>query len=78
MTAGAAQVFGRRPAMATAIFLFALGSAICGAAQNMAMLIGGRAVQGMGGGGILSFSAIILADLVPLKDRGIFAGLFGL
>lgn len=78
MTGGAAQIFGRRPAMVTAIFLFALGSAICGGAKSMAMLIGGRAVQGMGGGGILSISAIILADLVALEDRGVFAGLFGL
>ncbi|GJJ10965.1 hypothetical protein Clacol_005194 [Clathrus columnatus] len=78
MTGGVAQIFGRRPAMVAAIFFFALGSAICGAAQSMSMLIAGRAVQGMGGGGILSFSAIILADLVPLRERGVFAGLFGL
>ncbi|GJJ10987.1 hypothetical protein Clacol_005216 [Clathrus columnatus] len=78
MTGGAAQIFGRRPTMVASIFLFAFGSALCGAAQSMTMLIIGRTVQGMGGGGILSFSAIILADLVPLRERGIFAALFGL
>ena len=83
--------------MLIALFLFALGSALCGAAQNMNMLIGARgmwnkdelpvlaltnilhtAVQGMGGGMILSLSSIILSDLVPLKERGVYNGLIGL
>lgn len=43
----------------------------------MRMLIAGRAIQGIGGGGILSLSDIVVADLVPLSERGNFIGLFG-
>ncbi|KAJ3556504.1 hypothetical protein NM688_g1993 [Phlebia brevispora] len=75
---GLAEAFGRRATMLMALGLFALGSALCGAAQSMNMLIGARAVQGMGGGGILSLTSIILSDLVPLKDRGLYNGLIGL
>ncbi|KAF8585267.1 MFS general substrate transporter [Ramaria rubella] len=78
MTGGIAQIFGRKPAVLASIAFFALGSALCGAAKNMNMLIAGRTVQGLGGGGILSFSAIVLADLVSLEERGLYAGLFGL
>ncbi|KIJ59634.1 hypothetical protein HYDPIDRAFT_100308 [Hydnomerulius pinastri MD-312] len=78
MSGGLAQSFGRRPTMLLSIALFALGSGICGGATSMNMLIAGRAVQGLGGGGIQSVSGIILADLVSLQERGLYAGLFGL
>ncbi|KAI0677757.1 MFS general substrate transporter [Trametes maxima] len=77
MSGGVAQIFGRRVALLSCIALFALGSGICGGAKSMAMLIAGRTVQGLGGGGIQSVSAIILADLVTLQERGMYAGLFG-
>ena len=77
MSGGLAQIFGRRPAMLCALACFALGSGICGGASSMPMLIAGRTVQGLGGGGIQSLSAIVLADLVTLQERGLFAGLFG-
>ncbi|KAG8956433.1 hypothetical protein FRC00_004962 [Tulasnella sp. 408] len=77
MTGGMAQIFGRRPALLGSIALFALGSGICGGASNMNMLIAGRAVQGVGGGGIMSISNIVLADMVPLNERGTFIGIFG-
>ena len=78
MSGGLAQIFGRRPAMLFALALFALGSGICGGASSMAMLIAGRTVQGLGGGGIQSLSAIVLADMVTLQERGLFAAFFGL
>lgn len=78
MSGNVAQLFGRRPALLSCLGLFAAGSAICGAAQNMPMLVAGRTVQGLGGGGIQSLSAIILADMVTLQERGAYAGLFGL
>ncbi|KAG8927325.1 hypothetical protein FRC01_007660 [Tulasnella sp. 417] len=77
MTGGLAQIFGRRPIVIGSIGFFALGSGICGGASNMHMLIAGRAIQGVGGGGILSLSDIVVADLVPLNERGTFIGLFG-
>lgn len=78
MSGGLAQIFGRRPALLSCLALFALGSGICGGASSMPMLIGGRTVQGLGGGGIQSLSAIVLADMVTLQERGMYAGFFGL
>lgn len=75
---GLAQAFGRRPAVLLAIGLFALGSAICGAATSMEMLIIGRIIQGLGGGGIQSLATIVLADLVTLQERGLYIGLYSL
>ncbi|KAG8927326.1 hypothetical protein FRC01_007661 [Tulasnella sp. 417] len=77
MTGGLAQIFGRRPIVLGSIAFFALGSGICGGATNMHMLIAGRAIQGIGGGGIMSLSNIVVADLVPLSERGTFIGIFG-
>lgn len=77
MSGGLAQTFGRRPAILISIVLFALGSGICGLSNSMNMLIAGRTVQGLGGGGIQSLTAIILADLVTLQERGLYAGLYG-
>ncbi|KAF8591534.1 hypothetical protein K439DRAFT_1249782, partial [Ramaria rubella] len=68
LTGTLVDVLGGRLRMLTSLCLFALGSAPCGAAQNMEMLM--AAVQGMGAAGIGTLSDIIVADLVPLKDRG--------
>lgn len=73
-----ANIFGRRPILLIFLLAFAVGSAVCGAAQSMNMLIAGRTVQGMGSGGILALTEIVLADLVPLAERGAYQGMFGL
>ncbi|KAJ3810408.1 iron permease [Lentinula lateritia] len=73
-----ANIFGRKMVLLMSLFLFSLGSALSGAAQNLNMLIGGRAVQGIGAGGILSLTEIILADLVPLRNRGVYQGMIGI
>ncbi|KAG8927324.1 hypothetical protein FRC01_007659 [Tulasnella sp. 417] len=77
MTGGLAQIFGRRPVLLGSMGFFALGSGICGGAANMNMLIAGRTIQGIGGGGIMSIANIVLADLVPLSERGTFICIFG-
>ncbi|KAJ6543871.1 iron permease [Mycena capillaripes] len=73
-----ADAFGRRPIMLICIAFFAVGSALAGAAQNMSMMIAARAIQGIGGGGIINLSEILTADLVPLSERGLYQGLLGL
>ncbi|KAJ7122881.1 iron permease [Mycena epipterygia] len=73
-----ADAFGRRPIMLICIAFFAVGSALAGASQNMSMMIAARAIQGIGGGGIINLSEILTADLVPLAERGIYQGLLGL
>ncbi|KAF9383312.1 hypothetical protein CPB97_006583 [Podila verticillata] len=52
------------------ISVFLLGSALCGASQSMTMLIISRAVQGLGGSGIIALTMILVADIVPLRERG--------
>ncbi|PMB64473.1 putative transporter C3H1.06c [Beauveria bassiana] len=63
------NVFGRRWPMIVAVLLFALGSGLCGGASSTEMLIAARVVQGLGGGGINVMTEIIVADLVPLRER---------
>ncbi|KAI0026720.1 iron permease [Vararia minispora EC-137] len=75
---GLAQIFGRRIVMLLALLLFSIGSAVAGASTSMGMLIAGRTVQGLGGGAITALVQIILADLVPLLERGTFNGLMAL
>ncbi|KAI9442690.1 Mfs1.2 [Lactarius indigo] len=75
---GLTQIIGRRPIMLSALFLFALGSTICGAASSMNMLIAGRSVQGLGAGAITSSVQIMMSDLVTLRERGTFSGLMAL
>ncbi|KAI6354484.1 MFS sugar transporter [Pyricularia grisea] len=69
-----ADIWGRRWPMLSSVIIFAAGSAICGAANDAATLIGGRAVQGLGVAGINTLVEIILCDLVPLVERGEFMG----
>lgn len=69
------NVFGRRYVMLTAVSIFVLGSGICGGANSGAMLIGGRTVQGIGSGGIIMVSSIVISDLVPLRERGNFSAM---
>ncbi|MFF7894119.1 MDR family MFS transporter [Streptomyces sp. NPDC007907] len=69
--------YGRKRLFQTAIVIFLVGSALCGAAQDMAQLIAFRALQGLGGGGLIVLSMAIVGDLVPPRERGRYQGLFG-
>ncbi|CEJ92603.1 Putative Multidrug resistance protein fnx1 [[Torrubiella] hemipterigena] len=71
-----ANIFGRRSVTLFVIFLFVLGSGLCGGATSTAMLIAGRAIQGMGGGGLNTLPNIIVSDLVPLRERGKYVACF--
>ncbi|KAF8984810.1 hypothetical protein BGZ52_012106 [Haplosporangium bisporale] len=66
----ASDLFGRKRAMLFASGVFLLGSTLCGASQSMAMLIISRAIQGLGGSGIIALTMILVADIVPLRERG--------
>ncbi|QLE71893.1 DHA2 family efflux MFS transporter permease subunit [Streptomyces rectiverticillatus] len=69
--------YGRKKLFQTAIVIFLIGSVLCGIAQNMGELIAFRALQGLGGGGLMVLSMAIVGDLVPPRDRGRYQGLFG-
>jgi EmrB/QacA subfamily drug resistance transporter len=68
---------GRRPMFQAAIIIFLVGSLIAGAATSMTMLIAGRAVQGLGGGGLIALALAIIGDIVPPRERGRYQGMFG-
>ncbi|KAL4936463.1 hypothetical protein BDV06DRAFT_204972 [Aspergillus oleicola] len=72
-----ANIFGRRWLTITSVIFFALGSGISGGANSTAMLIGGRAVQGIGAGGINTLIDIVISDLVPLRERGNYIAIMG-
>ncbi|KAB1989996.1 MDR family MFS transporter [Streptomyces triticiradicis] len=69
--------YGRKRLFQTAIVIFLIGSALCGMSQNMGELIAFRALQGLGGGGLMVLSMAIVGDLVPPRERGKYQGLFG-
>ncbi|UKL05562.1 MULTISPECIES: MDR family MFS transporter [unclassified Streptomyces] len=69
--------YGRKKLFQLAIAIFLAGSVLCGAAQDMPQLIGFRALQGLGGGGLMVLSMAIVGDLVPPRERGRYQGLFG-
>ncbi|MPY64077.1 MDR family MFS transporter [Streptomyces spongiae] len=69
--------YGRKKLFQAAIVIFLVGSALCGMAQNMPQLIGFRALQGLGGGGLMVLSMAIVGDIVPPRERGRYQGLFG-
>ncbi|MET7972120.1 MDR family MFS transporter [Streptomyces mirabilis] len=69
--------YGRKKLFQAAIVIFLVGSALCGMAQNMGELIGFRALQGLGGGGLIVLSMAIVGDIVSPRERGKYQGLFG-
>lgn len=71
------DAYGRKGPAIVAIALFVLGSVLAGAAQDMTMLVVGRLVQGVGGGGLMILPFTILADVVAARQRAKYAGLFG-
>jgi MFS family permease len=55
--------------MIFAIVLFLFGSILCGCAQDMDWLVAARVVQGLGGGGCLTMSTVIISDITTLRER---------
>ncbi|BBZ44065.1 MDR family MFS transporter [Mycobacterium parmense] len=71
------DVFGRKRVFQAAVVFFVIGSAICGLAQSMGMLVASRALQGIGGGGITVTASALIGEVVPLRDRGRYQGILG-
>jgi EmrB/QacA subfamily drug resistance transporter len=68
---------GRKPVFQAAILIFLAGSMLAGLSQSMAQLIGFRALQGIGAGGLMVGAQAIIADIVPPRERGRYMGLIG-
>jgi len=68
------DLYGRKSIFLTSVVIFLIGSALSGAAQNMTELIGFRALQGLGAGGLIVGVMAIIGDLVPPRERGKYQG----
>ena len=69
------DLYGRKVFYITGIAVFLVGSVLCGLSQTMEQLIAFRAIQGLGGGVLLSISFVIVADLFPPAERGRYMGI---
>ena len=70
--------YGRREVLFVAMGIFVLGGILCATAQGMNWLIGGRALQGLGGGGLMTLSQAMIGELVPPRQRVRFQGYFAI
>jgi EmrB/QacA subfamily drug resistance transporter len=71
------DLFGRKIVLQVGIVLFLAGSALCGMAGSMTELIVFRAIQGLGGGGLMVVTMAVVGDIIPPRERGRYQGFFG-
>jgi EmrB/QacA subfamily drug resistance transporter len=71
------DLYGRKIVLQVAIVIFLVGSALCGISQSMTQLIVFRALQGLGGGGLLVVTIAAVGDIIAPRDRGRYQGYFG-
>jgi EmrB/QacA subfamily drug resistance transporter len=71
------DLYGRKIMLQSAVVIFLVGSALAGLSQTMGQLIAFRAVQGIGGGGLMVLAMAVIADVIPPSERGRYQGLFG-
>ncbi|KAJ8066849.1 hypothetical protein OCU04_004231 [Sclerotinia nivalis] len=64
------HIIGRKSVLMAALFLFSVGTILCSVANNIELLLVGRCIQGIGGGGLVGLTYVLLADMVTLRERG--------
>ncbi|KAG0138126.1 major facilitator superfamily domain-containing protein [Tuber indicum] len=72
--ASLSDIFGRRSLILVALVFFTVGAIVAAVANNFTVILVGRSIQGVGGGGIISLTEIIVTDIVPLRERGKYFG----
>ncbi|KAJ1817463.1 hypothetical protein LPJ56_004060, partial [Coemansia sp. RSA 2599] len=71
------DTFGRVPTLISSIVIFIVGSGVCGGANSMGVLIFGRALQGVGGAGLMALVFIIISDVTTEEERPAYLGVLG-
>jgi EmrB/QacA subfamily drug resistance transporter len=71
------DLYGRKIVLQAAILIFLAGSVLSGISQNMTELIAFRAIQGLGGGGLMVVTIAVIGDVIPPRERGRYQGFFG-
>ena len=71
------DLYGRKKIFQAAIVIFLIGSVLSGLSQNMAQLIAFRAIQGIGGGGLMALAQAIVGDIISPRERGKYQGYLG-
>ena len=71
------DMYGRKVVLQSALVIFLVGSALCGQSKSLDELIAFRALQGLGGGGLIVSTQAAIGDVVPPRERGRYTGLFG-
>lgn len=69
------DIFGRRPCLIFSNVMFGAGCLISGLATSLPLLIFGRLIQGVGGGGLIALASVTISDIVSLRDRGLYQGI---
>ncbi|KAL4804803.1 major facilitator superfamily-domain-containing protein [Aspergillus unguis] len=72
------DIFGRKACLLFAYAVFGSGCLFCGLAQNIHQLIAARVFQGIGGGGMTTVVSILMSDIIPLRDRGVWQGIINI
>lgn len=72
-----AEIFSRKSIMLGGLVFFAVGSIVVALSDLMSTALLGRVIQGMGAGGILTMTEILVVDTIPLGERGLFFGILG-
>ncbi|KAL4938272.1 hypothetical protein BDV06DRAFT_58302 [Aspergillus oleicola] len=73
--ASLSSIFGRRPLVLIALTLFFVGTVVCAVAKDFTYMLVGRSIQGVGGGGVMALTEVVVTDLVPLRLRGQYFGI---
>ncbi|KAI2476988.1 ProP Permease major facilitator superfamily [Pyrenophora tritici-repentis] len=71
------HIFGRKSLIYISLVFFLIGSIVPGLAENFTVILVGRSIQGIGGGGILCLTEMVIVDTVPLRERGNWLSVFG-
>ena len=74
-TAALSDIIGRPRCLFASLIFFTIGTILCAAARNIYVMLAGRSIQGIGGGGVIILSLVIFTDIVPLRSRPQYVGI---